>query len=85
MSLLGFEPTPEDAVRQMAVQSKANTIFIFSLVSILFCCIGGIAASIVASRANDAAAGKSRQRRKSDQYCNDIDDTFLCVRGGQYI
>ncbi len=58
MSLLGIEQTPEDAARQMAVQNKANTIFILSLVSILFCCIGGIAASIVASRAkNDAAAG----------------------------
>ncbi|MEO8650273.1 MAG: CD225/dispanin family protein [Acidobacteriota bacterium] len=58
MSLLGIDNTPEDAVRQAAVQSKANTIFILSLVSILFCCIGGIAASIVANRAkNDAAAG----------------------------
>lgn len=58
MSLLGIDQTPEDAARQAAIASKANTIFILSLISILFCCIGGIAASIVASRAkNDAAIG----------------------------
>lgn len=58
MSLLGIDQTPEDAARQVAIQKKANTIFILSLVSILFCCIGGIAASIVANRAkNDADAG----------------------------
>jgi len=58
MSLLGIDQTPEDAARQAAIQNKANTIFILSLVSILFCCIGGIAAAIVANRAKtDAAAG----------------------------
>jgi hypothetical protein len=58
MSLLGIDQTPEEAARQAAIQSKANTIFILSLISILFCCIGGIAASIVANRAkNDAAVG----------------------------
>ena len=58
MALLGIDQSPEDAARQAAVYSKANTIFILSLVSILFCCVGGIAASIVANRAkNDAAAG----------------------------
>ena len=58
MAMLGIEQTPEEAARQVAIQKKANTIFILSLVSILFCCAGGIAASIVAHRAkNDAAAG----------------------------
>lgn len=58
MSLLGIDQTPEDVAKQAATQSKANTIFILSLVSIFFCCVGGIAASIVANRAkNDAAAG----------------------------
>lgn len=58
MPLLGIDQTPEDAARQAAISSKANTIFILSLISILFCCAGGIAASIVANRAkNDAAAG----------------------------
>ncbi len=58
MSYLGIDLTPEEAARQVAIQKKANTVFILSLISILFCCIGGIAASIVANRAkNDAAAG----------------------------
>jgi uncharacterized membrane protein len=58
MSLLGIDQTPEDAARQAAIVKKANTIFILSLVSVLFCCIGGIIASVVANRAkNDAAAG----------------------------
>ena len=58
MSLLGIDQTPEEAARQAAIQSKANTIFILSVISILFCCIGGFAASIVANRAkNDAAVG----------------------------
>jgi|KBSSwiStaDraftv2_1062776.scaffolds.fasta_scaffold1178142_2 hypothetical protein len=58
MPILGLEQTPEDAARQAAVLKKANTIFILSLVSILFCCAGGIAASIVSNRAkNDAAIG----------------------------
>jgi hypothetical protein len=58
MSLLGIDQTPEDMARQSAVISMANGIFIASLFSILFCCIGGIIASIVANRArNDAAAG----------------------------
>jgi len=56
--MLGIDQTPEDAARQLAVAKKANTIFILSLISILFCCVGGIAASIVANRArNDADAG----------------------------
>mgnify|MGYP001445108594 FL=1 len=58
MPFLGLEQTPEENARQAAVAKRANTIFIASLISILFCCVGGIAASIVASRArNDAAAG----------------------------
>ncbi|HTH51158.1 MAG TPA: CD225/dispanin family protein [Pyrinomonadaceae bacterium] len=58
MPLLGIDQTPQDAARAAAVAKKANLIFILSLVSILFCCIGGIAASIVANRArNDAAVG----------------------------
>ncbi len=58
MSLLGIDQTPADAEHQAAVIKKANTIFILSLISILFCCVGGIAASIVANRAkNDAIAG----------------------------
>ena len=58
MSLLGIDQTPADAERQAAVLKKANTIFILSLISILFCCVGGIAASIVAHRAKgDADAG----------------------------
>ena len=58
MSLLGIDQTPEDSARQLAISRKANTIFILSLVSILFCCVGGIAASIVANRAkNDADVG----------------------------
>ncbi len=55
MSMLGIDQTPEDAARQLAVARKANTIFILSLISILFCCVGGIAASIVANRARNAA------------------------------
>lgn len=58
MPLLGLDQTPAEAARQDAVSKRANTIFIASLVSILFCCVGGIAASIVANRArNDVAAG----------------------------
>lgn len=58
MPILGLDQSPADAARQAAVHKKANTIFILSLISILFCCIGGIAASIVANRArNDAAIG----------------------------
>jgi hypothetical protein len=58
MSTLGIDQTPADAARQEAVSKKANTIFILSLVSILFCCVGGIAASIVANRAkNDVQVG----------------------------
>ena len=58
MPILGIDNTPEDQARQDAVLKRANGIFIASLISILFCCVGGIAASIVANRAkNDAAAG----------------------------
>ena len=46
------------AARQVALENKANGIFIASLVSILFCCLGGLIASYVAYGAkNDAAAG----------------------------
>ena len=58
MPLLGIDQTPEEAARQAALMKKANNIFIASLFSILFCCIGGIIASIIANRAkNDAASG----------------------------
>ncbi|MBX3293146.1 MAG: CD225/dispanin family protein [Acidobacteria bacterium] len=58
MSILGIDQTPADIERQAAITKKANTIFILSLFSIIFCCAGGIAASIVANRArNDAAIG----------------------------
>ena len=58
MSLLGIDHTPQDAERQAALARRANTIFILSLVSVLFCCIGGIIASIIAHRAkNDIDAG----------------------------
>ena len=59
MPYLGIDSTPEDLARQEAIAKRANTIFILSLISILFCCVGGIAASILAGRAkNDAAAGQ---------------------------
>jgi len=58
MAILGIDNTPEDQARQAAIEKKANGIFIASLVSILFCCLGGIIASIIANRArNDAASG----------------------------
>ena len=58
MSLLGIDQTPEDAARQAAVAKRANAIFIASLISILFCCLGGIIASIIAHRSkNDAEVG----------------------------
>ena len=58
MAILGIENTPEDEARQAAIEKKANGIFIASLISILFCCVGGIIASILANRAkNDAASG----------------------------
>ncbi len=58
MAILGIESTPEDQARQAAIESKANGIFIASLISIIFCCVGGIIASILANRArNDAAIG----------------------------
>lgn len=58
MPLLGLEQTPEDAARQAAAAKRANAIFIASLISILFCCLGGLIASMVAYRAkNDAEAG----------------------------
>ena len=58
MAILGIENTPEELARQVAIEKKANGIFIASLISILFCCLGGIIASVLANRArNDAAAG----------------------------
>ena len=58
MSYLGIEPTPEEAARQLPAENKANTIFILSLVSILFCCLGGIIASVIANQAkSEAGAG----------------------------
>jgi flagellar basal body-associated protein FliL len=58
MSLLGIDQTPEDAARQAAAAKRSNAIFIASLISILFCCLGGIIASIIAHGARtDAEAG----------------------------
>lgn len=55
MSLLGLEQTPEEAARQAAAAKLANTVFIASLVSILFCCLGGIIASMIAHQAKQEA------------------------------
>jgi Na+-driven multidrug efflux pump len=66
MAILGIDSTPEDQARRAAIESKANGIFIASLISILFCCLGGIIASILAHRAKyDAAIGNldSAERR----------------------
>lgn len=58
MAILGIDNTPEDEVRKAAIEKKAMGIFIASLISILFCCLGGVIASILANRArNDAAIG----------------------------
>ena len=58
MSLLGLDQTPEETEKTAAILKQANIVFILSLISILFCCLGGIIASIMANRAkDDAAAG----------------------------
>ena len=58
MPLLDVEGNPEELGRRAAMAKRANNIFIASLVSILFCCIGGIVASILANRAQkDVDAG----------------------------
>ncbi len=64
-SLLGLDSTPEEAAKAASIAKQANVVFILSLISILFCCLGGIIASVMANRAkDDAAAGnvESAQR-----------------------
>jgi uncharacterized membrane protein len=56
--MLGIEDSPEQLAEQYRVEKKANNIFIASLISLLFCCIGGIIATYFANQAkNDAALG----------------------------
>ena len=55
MPMLGLDQTPEDADRNAAIAKRANAIFIASLFSILFCCIGGVLASVMAHRAKQEA------------------------------
>lgn len=52
------EANAANAARQLALEKRANGIFIASLISILFCCLGGLISSYIAYGAkNDAAAG----------------------------
>jgi hypothetical protein len=56
MSLLGLDQTPEEIEKSAAIAKQANVVFILSLISILFCCLGGLIATVMANRAKDEAA-----------------------------
>ena len=66
MSILSDLNLPEEdaarqAARRLAIEKKAKGIFIASLFSILFCCLGGAIASFLAHGA------------KQDAYIGDLD------------
>jgi hypothetical protein len=59
MSLLGIDKTPEEQAEIARVEKLANSIFIASIISILFCCLGGAVATYFAHQAKqDAASGE---------------------------
>lgn len=61
MSMLGIggdEISPERAAEIAVIGKRADNIFIASIVSVLFCCLGGLVATFFAHRAKqDVAAG----------------------------
>jgi len=56
-SLFGITADPEEAKKLDEIQSKASTVFVFSLISVCFCTIPGIVASVYANKAKKAANG----------------------------
>ena len=58
---LSDEDAAHQAARRLSIEKKAQGIFIASLFSILFCCLGGIVASYLAHGA------------KQDAYLGDLD------------
>jgi hypothetical protein len=69
MPILDYqEPTPEKITTDQKLAKSANTVFLLSLISILFCCIGGIISSIFAYQATkaievgDTAEGASKMQ-----------------------
>ena len=60
--MLNLKESPEkaaaDSAQQIAVANRADLIFIVRVISILFCCVGGLVATYIAYKAKqDAAAG----------------------------
>jgi hypothetical protein len=65
MPILNMDQSPEDAARQVAVLNRANAVFIASIISVLFCCVGGIIAAIIANQAKTEAANGDIHRAES--------------------
>ena len=58
MPMFDLERDDEHLAQHAALAKRANTIFIASLISILFCCIGGILGAVVTKSAQkDMDAG----------------------------
>ncbi len=55
MSALNLDKERPSSDEERSVRKSADTIFILSLVSLLFCCWGGIVASIYGYRAKQSA------------------------------
>ena len=56
MSILGIDKTPEEQAEIARLESQANAIFIASIISILFCCLGGAIATYFAHQAKQDIA-----------------------------
>jgi hypothetical protein len=65
MSTLGLDRSETEATELEAIGKKANNIFIASIISVLFCCLGGCLATYFSYQAKqDADAGNLHEAQR---------------------